>query len=63
MPVSLSTAPPIRSSNGSARADICDTGKLTFSPTFAVGSCGSIAMNHREHVAGSPVCGRGATIV
>ena len=61
--MSVSTASPIRSSNGSSRAFSCATGKLTFSPTFLDGSAGSIAMNHSEQVASSPVSGSGATIV
>jgi hypothetical protein len=63
MPVSLSTASPICSSNGCSRACSAETGKLTFSPTLAAGSAGSIAMNHSEHVASSPVSSSGATIV
>ena len=63
MPVSVSSASPMRSSNGSAAPRSCATGKLTFSPTFARRVAGSIAMNHSEQVASSPVSGSGATIV
>ena len=63
MPWSVSVASPMRSSNGSAVAASRETGKLTFCPTFRDGSAGSIAINHSEQVACSPVSGSGATIV
>jgi hypothetical protein len=53
----------MRSSNGSALAVICATGKLTLWPALREGSAGSIAISHNEQVACSPVSDSGATIV
>ena len=64
MPVSLSHGvPDPQLGTGSLAAVSAATGKLTFTPTFAPGSFGSIARNHSEQVASSPVSGSGATIV
>ena len=63
MPRSLNHEPLIARRNGSVLAVSSEIGKLAFSPTFRLGSLGSIAMSQREQVAGSPVSESGATIV
>ena len=63
MPWSVSVASPIAQLEGLGGRVQLRRGKLTFCPTFAAGSAGSIAMNHSEQVASSPVSGSGATIV